>query len=785
MFAGARPTAPAQPNLPPAFAAPQPPTSAASPTPASAPVLKDDLLYFSPVRFDPPGTGAPASGSDPFINAATPASSTARRAQMQLAAGESPRFLQATPARSLFGSAAGTPYSARRSVVGTPRKGDSESAELLVQLQKLQYELSNLQSESERSKLEFEAKERETQARALEETKKVNELETDKRFLFERSREQAAELDDLRAQLAQVKAETAKEAKTLREENSTMKEKVAHLDTQNHLLVESSQQELNAMHARVENYEAMNAQMREEMASLSETLTEKSNALAASEEKATILEERVKELESRGVDAEEMATVQRELSHKLDELRELEIVNRRQQTELDSLREKAQSIAVLTEEKSILETRLKQMEDLRERKAEAELKISELQRERAQWISFLEANEDIGGATPEAVCKALAEERGQRAIVLEKLGRVEAELNSQESKVGELEKELKEIKEELATKTAKWAVMDRIKLRLERQKALALQEAEFLRAQLKTYDDEESMFMQGSYDEQKAKRLADMEVMLADYKTELAKFISEDSENAAKAGLIDVDAIVTGAKRKREEDEDERLGELTRRNRQLQDDLAKLQQEDILLKKELTSLQAQIEELDKLAKVGQTRILQLKSNPTVNYHATRQEELDLLKAENASLLAQVEGRIEDCGNMVPAETLTLVRKEIKKMEAALKQSEIRTSRLKEVIGAKMQESREAVWNLLGYKMEFLPEGRVRLVSALAKDKQASIVINLDTGTLMRTGETSDEEWSQEMDALMTEWLAEKKTTPGFLAALTLKLFEVHQKKVQA
>lgn len=224
---------------------------------------------------------------------------------------------------------------------------------------------------------------------------------------------------------------------------------------------------------------------------------------------------------------------------------------------------------MLEEEKEALEAKLRMMDDLRRENSEKQLRISILEDERNSWSSYFQS-EGLEFDSPEALARALVQERVENAALLEKAGRTNPELTEKEETIQHLESELNTLKTELEGAKESMAKDSRARQRLERQRALALKEAQFLRDQLKSFSSEETMYMQGNFDEQKTKRIEELEKLLETYKKQNETLETSLAEAIKKQEIGGGEAFMK--KRSREDDEDNRRsGELIRRNRQLQD----------------------------------------------------------------------------------------------------------------------------------------------------------------------------------------------------------------------
>ena len=130
-----------------------------------------------------------------------------------------------------------------------------------------------------------------------------------------------------------------------------------------------------------------------------------------------------------------------------------------------------------------------------------------------------------------------------------------------------------------------------------------------------------------------------------------------------------------------------------------------------------------------------------------------------------------------------------MRAELRAMERVVADKEKRMTRLKEIWSAKSLEFREAVASLLGWKMDFMPNGRVRVTSLYypggtsgggddgGGDEGAnSIVFDGENGTMKIAG-GPDGPFAREIRNLIRFWAEERKEVPCFLAAMTLEFYE--------
>jgi mitotic spindle assembly checkpoint protein MAD1 len=340
----------------------------------------------------------------------------------------------------------------------------------------------------------------------------------------------------------------------------------------------------------------------------------------------------------------------------------------------------------------------------------------------------------------------------------------------------------------------------RAKSRLERQRVLAVKEVEYLRAQLKAFDEEEiTMNEDKSYDEQKAEQIAQLQKIVDEYRTELQTAHEELSKREAPPAPAQDDSQARGTKRPLSsaegEVDSERLSVLTRKNRKLQEALSKAEQATTLGRRELDAAKSQIKSLKSKSR---TRVLELRDNPTAEAEKIKMSTLTTLRSENQALLAQLRG--ENTGvKAVPVSTLDSLKLEMQDMDRVVADKEKRMRRLKEIWTAKSSEFREAVASLLGFKLDFLPNGRVRVTSmfhlssayrhgdgddpsnsrgagSMGDGGENSIVFDGENGTMKISGGPNSL-FAMEIKHLIKFWVEERKDIPCFLAAMTLDFYD--------
>lgn len=340
--------------------------------------------------------------------------------------------------------------------------------------------------------------------------------------------------------------------------------------------------ELSEKDGQIRALEQAVDEIRAELAIKNQILEETQKKLSGKDEDVQELETELLKMKTQTGDADTLRVLKRELSGKVvtvqihliacltynseqvAHIKTLESTNRRQASELQHIRDSLRSLELVEEEKRSLESKMKILEDLRSELSSAQVRISVLEDERRSWKSYFES-EGLEFDSPEALAKALIEERLGKAALLEKIGRTNPDVVQKDEAIHQLQNSLAQAEKEFSELQGQVMKDMKARQRLERQRALALREAEFLREQLKSFSSEETIYMQGNFDEQKAQRIQELEQLLEEYKAEI-----EELRQAVK-GRANEGSAVFSNKRSLDSIDDERIGQLIRKNRQLQE----------------------------------------------------------------------------------------------------------------------------------------------------------------------------------------------------------------------
>ncbi|TGJ88372.1 hypothetical protein E0Z10_g390 [Xylaria hypoxylon] len=657
--------------------------------------------------------------------------------------------------------------------------------ELKAEIATMRYHIETTDQEKEMLLLQHENEIRDVQRKAEDDFKQKQAAEGEKSRAQRQYESTQEELQTLKESSAQDTAELERRLREAQDESRLLKEQLEDLS-----VAKEDGERMNQR--RANEVEAQLSDLRQTIQELEHDAQTRESLLSAAHEKSADNDRLVGDLEAEIIrlkaqtgDAETIAIIRRELSDQVHHIRTLEAKTSKQHAELVHLRQVYKAVEIVEEEKRSLQRRVDAAQALEVELNEIRIQKQRLEDERLAWTAFLQNASVEDGVmefdSPEAVARALVEERYNSVSLIEKLGEVQPQITERDEIIKSLESDKKNLTTQLEkSKTAAAPITaSKSQARLERQRALATKEIEYLRAQLKTFDVEDETFDTGNFDQQKVNRISELEKLVDTYKEEVQNLHKDLSAAESLAGTLEP---TVGSKRGHtDESENEQLGELNRKRRKLADDLSKLQTAHQFLQKEREVLNSRLTAAESANK---TRVLSLRSNPTSDFEAIKIATLAALKLENQELLAQLskEARRNPKAAVIPASQLAAARREIEDAQRETASAQKTTRRLKEVWAAKSQEFKEAIFSTLGWTVTFIPNGKMRVESlyypSATDEHENSIVFDGERGTMKVSGGPQSP-FARRIDDQIKFWVREKGCIPGFLAALTLEFYEEH------
>ncbi|ANB13180.1 hypothetical protein AWJ20_1462 [Sugiyamaella lignohabitans] len=467
----------------------------------------------------------------------------------------------------------------------------------------------------------------------------------------------------------------------------------------------------------------------------------------------------------------------RELNEQFSNVRSLESQIDAKNRYIERLEKDKRIVDIVEQEKEALETKLKLMSDLQRHNTEMELQIIDLQQEKNKWLTFLEKDDRF--SSPQDVVRELMNIRIEKTTLLSKIGQLEESLSSTTSQELEVSQDLQKLKDQVTDYHERLDKESQQRIRYQRQADIISKEAQMLRDQLKAYEAESVALENKSADIEKDNKITELETLVERYKQELKGL---NDELVRKEGLVvQLNSPLRNKKRAAPDSEGsdsklaEQLSSTVRKNRSLQNDLDKSEQKVAQLSHEINALQKQIASASE-SQQAKHRILELRDNPTSRHEAVKVSTLKALQKENDDLHAQLSNSGNQA-NLVPKSALDRIRDESKQLERTIQEQNKRMDRIKEVFAKKSLEFREAVYSLLGYRVDLLPNRKIRATSMFTTSDTDSFTFIPDPKAKNKFIGIENSPWAAEFENLITFWIKERQDIPCFLSALNLELYD--------
>jgi mitotic spindle assembly checkpoint protein MAD1 len=653
---------------------------------------------------------------------------------------------------------------------------------LKAEVKKLTYTIENHKQEDELAKLRHESELREARRKAEEDFKKMQAAEGEKARATRQYESLQREMTEARDAATNEKAALERRLREMEDGKRAAEEEIEDVRTEGEESLRISERKSSELESRNETLQRTVEELQQDSDRREALLQQAQQQLSDKDTAYGVLEAEVIRLKAQTGDADTLGIIKRELGEQVSHIKKIDALNRKQATELEHYRQLHKSVEIVEEEKRSLQRKVDSMEGLRNDLGEAQIQRQRLEDERLAWTAFLQSQAGADGEvefdSPEALAKAFIEERLRTAILIERIGTLEPELLEKDGIIQGLESQKSKLNEQIEKLKTTGGITsaggdNKARLRLERQRALAIKEVEYLRAQLKTFDTEDTTFQPENVDEAKIKRIQELDDMVDQYRQEVQTLHADLAARETSTPVPET----AGTKRPRDPTEDnEHIGVLSRKNRKLQDELTTIQTSTKVLQKELQVAQ---ERLTAATKQSSTRILSLRSNPTSDHEALKQSTLDALRKENTDLLAHIQSGKRSSVATIPISSLEAAQRDVRNAQLELASEKKGKDRLMKVWKLKTHEFRELVISLLGWDVVFMPNGKTKVSSFFYPsngEEENSIEFDGERGTMKVSGGPQSK-FAGRIGEQIKFWVHDKGSVPCFLAALTLEFYE--------
>ena len=452
---------------------------------------------------------------------------------------------------------------------------------LKAEVKKLQYTIDNHKQEEELAKLRHDSELREARRKGEDDFKKMQAAEGEKARAVRQYESLMKEMTEVRDAASNEKAALEKRMRDVEESKRAVQEEMEDIRTEREETLRIIERKSSELEARNSTLQRTVEELQLDSDRREAILKQAQNQLADRDAERGELEAEIIRLKTQTGDAETLGIIKRELGEQVTHIKKIETFSRKQATELDHYKQLHKSVEIVEEEKRSLQRKVDSIDGLRNELGEAQIQRQRLEDERLAWTAYLQSQAGNDGEvefdTPEALARAFIEERLRTATLVERVGTLESELLEKDGTIQGLEAQKVALKDEVQKLKSSGGSGNisstndnKARLRLERQRALAIKEVEYLRAQLKTFDAEDTTFQPDNVDEAKIKRIQELEDIVDEYKLEVQTLTTELQTHEPPAPALPP----TSTKRARDSTEDnEHIGVLSRKNRKLQDDL--------------------------------------------------------------------------------------------------------------------------------------------------------------------------------------------------------------------
>ncbi|GAA5828613.1 hypothetical protein JCM3766R1_003760 [Sporobolomyces carnicolor] len=700
------------------------------------------------------------------------------------------------------------PPSIGRPIGGLKRKSsiaelhqESEASSLKRQLARALREVEELKHQSERHKLESNLAAEKAQAHLNESAARIEKLERHRAVMMAKEREASERAEARAGEIDQGRSALEQELRTVKQQLSTLQEQHIDLEEGFKDLEHAARQAVNEANAEKTAARALRDELdvtrREVDDKIREALDEKRKRLAI---EAELEQEKLRGKESAGTEL-----IREELHRQVSHLKALEKDNSKLKRKLDTYERQHANVEVLKEANRSLENKVKGLDELRQQLAAQALEIDSLKRERNEWSAFVKPEDVDTFSSPRKITKNLAATRIENASLRDRLNTHDLEVRRRDHLIGQLEERASELEVRLEEAKVNLRRQEE-KGRVEAQQVgLLKQEVSMLKRHLESYATEESLNPAANYDAQKIARITELESLLEAHQKEIANLSEQVSH---WRGLVeryggDTADIIQLEERERQDKAESSKGdkvsqsleEQLRLNEELRQELDEARNELALMEQEIDSLAAQVEQLEENQGIrgaynpATTKVLEFRDSPDRVEHAIRTATLERLKSENEALLRRI-STLETSGvrsggaqgqDLVPKESLATLNAEIERLKTAVAQKDKMLQRISEAVKEKTETMRIAISKLLGYQLAFLDSGRIRVTSVHAPSKDRSLAFDpWPEGPMpFRLVSAPDESVMQnaQVRSSIAFWLDERKSLSGFMASLTMTLYE--------
>lgn len=628
-------------------------------------------------------------------------------------------------------------------------------------LMSLQYKLNSVQNEFEIERLRLQQQYNSVDKKYRVKVEELEKALSDTTFLYETNSRLEQELRELKVQLDesqnrkdQIIQDLKRKLHVKEQEGLDLLSDLESKLSEKEHAVERLNIELQSSQSLVKRYDEEIVKQAAEIKQLRKQSTEKDDEIASLRASRVIMAHHNYSTE----ELQELTVVNKMFKDQVQYTKELEEVNLQQASELKKLRISSESQQFWKSENAKLQSRLEQMDQMERQIQDLQLENLNLKSQLASWDIY-----NNGKDRPEDIIREIKLAKESLLVLTDENEKFRLDNGNLKILNDELALERNQLLDLSKNYEASIINYKKLNHEIEQQKQLAFEECRLLRKQL----DEFAAFNEESKEDNNVndpKRLKDLETIVDGYKNQ-----TEDLTEELRKLNDQLLAQEPSLKKRKMSDQlglnySQRLNELQLNNVKILRELQNSQNNNKILEEKLQKLSE--------LKEKSIRILQLRDNPLLKDQFVKRKQLQLLKKENEVLLRELSDEKGISVERIPRSVYESLSFELKQRDDDLLRAGKKFNRLKEMYNKKSLEFIDVVNSLLGFKLEFQQEGKVKIFSAFKPERYLTADLNQNT---LKSNLTADlDDW----DDLMQTWVEERGQIPCFLATLTLRLWQM-------
>lgn len=626
-------------------------------------------------------------------------------------------------------------------------------------LMSLQYKVNSMQNEFEIERLRLQQQYNSIDKKYRIKIEELEKALSDTTFLYEANGKLEQELKDVKSQLNKSQSNKDEIMRDLKQQlyskeqqgAARVSELESKLSDREHT-IERLELEIQSSKSLVRRYDEEIARQMGEIKQLRRINAEKEDEIASLRASRVIMAHHNYSTE----ELQELTVVNKMFKDQVQYTKELEEINLQQANELKKLRISSESQQFLKCENQMLQSKLEQVDQLERQLQDVQLENLSLKSLSASWEIY-----NDGRSKPEDIMREIKLAKESLVVLTDENEKFQLDNGNLKVLNDELALERNQLLD--LTKNYENSIVNYKKLNheIEQQKQLAFEECKLLRKQL----DDLVAFNEETGDGNKLKDsegLKTLETIVDGYKNQ-----TEDLTEELRKLNDQLLAQEPSLKKRKMSDQlglnySQRLNELQLNNVKILRELQISQNNNKLLGEKLHKLSD--------LKEKRIRILQLRDNPLLKDQFVKRKKLQLLQKENDDLLHELTREKGTLVERIPRSVYDSLSFELKQKDDDLLKAGKKFTRLKEMFNKKSLEFIDVVNSLLGFKLEFQQEGKVKIFSAFKPERY--LTADLNQNTLKSNLNIDLEDW----DSLLHTWVEERGQIPCFLATLTLRLW---------